>query len=402
MQKKTIKKIFIWTITLGLLGLFIYFQFIKKEPVTISIRQEVVVEETLYSEVSATGTINPIEMVEVGTQVSGIISEILVDFNDQVTTGQILAKMDKRNLNSSLLESKSNLIKAEVALKQTKRELKRNQKLFEQGFIAETELEKSQYDYDNAKATYTITKLQLDKNKVNLGYSNIVSPIDGIVISKNIDVGQTIAASFSTPVLFSIANDLKQMKIEASVDEADIGMVKSGQKVIFSVDAFPDDIFEGVVNQVQLKPTVIQNVVTYNVIVIIQNPDLKLMPGMTATLIIRTDEKPNSISVPNSALSFYPDNEDADELKRKNYVIIPLSGSKLSTVWVLNGKSLIEKEVEVKFTNGIQSSILGELTPGDSVITNINITIGDGEKGSFFSEPEPEEKENKQDAQMYH
>jgi HlyD family secretion protein len=387
MQKRTIKNIIIWTITIGLLGLFIYFQFIKKEPVTIEIRQEVVVEETLYSEVSATGTINPIEMVDVGTQVSGIIATVLVDYNDQVKAGQVLARMDKRNLNSSLLESKSNLIKADVSLKQTERALKRNKQLFEQGFIAEIELEEAQYQYDNAKATYTISKLQLDKNQVNLGYSNIISPIDGIVISKNIDVGQTIAASFSTPVLFSIANDLKQMKIEASVDEADIGMVKPSQKVIFSVDAFPDDLFEGVVNQVQLEPTELQNVVTYNVIVIIQNPDLKLMPGMTATLIIRTDEKPNSISVPNSALSFHPDEEDINNLKRKKYDINSLNNSDLNTIWVLNNNALTEKQVDIKFTNGIQSAISGQLTPGDSVITNINVTIGKESKGSFFSPP---------------
>lgn len=391
MQKKTTRNIIIWTVVLVLVGLFIYFQFIKKEPVSISIRQELVIEETLYSEVSATGTINPIEMVEVGTQVSGIISKILVDFNDQVKEGQVLAKMDKRNLNSSLLESKSNLIKAEVTLKQTERELKRNKKLFEQGFIAQIELEKAEYDYDNAKATYDITKLQLNKNSVNLGYSNIISPIDGIVISKNIDVGQTIAASFSTPVLFSIANDLKQMKIEASVDEADIGMVKPSQKVIFTVDAFPDDVFEGIVNQVQLKPTVVRNVVTYNVIVIIQNPELKLMPGMTATLIIRTDEKPNSISVPNSSLAFFPDKEDLDVLKRKKYKIEPINETDKSTIWVLNNKSLIEKEVDLKFTNGIQSAITGDLSPGDSVITNINIIIGEEKTGSFFSSSDVKE-----------
>lgn len=390
MNKKRIRNIIIWSIVVALAGVFIYKQFIQREPVTIAIQQEVVLEETLYTEVSATGTINPIEMVDVGTQVSGIISEVLVDYNVLVSKGQVLAKMDTRILRSSYLESKSNLKKAALTTSQTERELKRIQQLFGEGFVAKIELEKAQDNYDNAQATYAIAKLQLDKNSVNLGYATIVSPIDGIVISKNIDVGQTIAASFSTPILFSIAKDLKQMKIEASVDEADIGMVKPSQRVIFTVDAFPDAIFEGVVDQVQLKPTVVQNVVTYNVIVVIQNPDLKLMPGMTATLIIRTDEKPNSISVPNSALSFIPDGEDIDVLKREKYTVKQLKKSGSSSIWVLNNESLIEKEVEVNFTNGIRSAITGDFSAGDSVITNINITIGTERSGSFFSSGDDE------------
>lgn len=388
MTKKKIRNLIIWSIVGILGGWFIYAQFIKSEPVYISIQQEVVVQETLYAEVSATGTINPIDMVDVGTQVSGIISEVNVDFNDHVIAGQVLAKMDKRILNSSMQESRSNLTKSKVNLDQTERELTRSKKLFEDGFIAVVELEKAQSDYDNAKATYSIAQLQLNRNSVNLGYASIVSPIDGIVISKNVDVGQTIAASFSTPVLFSIAKDLRQMKIEASVDEADIGMVKPNQSVIFTVDAFPDDVFKGIVEQVQLKPTVVQNVVTYNVIVIIQNPDLKLMPGMTATLVIRTDEKPKSISVPNSALSFVPEEDDLKTLEKKKYKIIGLKKPELNTVWVLNNKSLIEKKVAVNFTNGIQSAISGKIALGDSVITNINITVGEAKSGSFFGRPE--------------
>ncbi|PZE17448.1 efflux RND transporter periplasmic adaptor subunit [Putridiphycobacter roseus] len=390
MQKKRVRSIIIWSIVVILLGLFVYKQFIQKDPVYIAIQKEVTLEETLYAEVSATGTINPIELVDVGTQVSGIISEILVDFNDRVKSGQVLARMDKRILTSSLKESRSNLLKAEVTLKQSKRELDRNTKLFSKGFIAEIELENAQYDFDNAEATYNVAKLQLDKNEVNLGYANIVSPIDGIVISKNIDVGQTIAASFTTPILFSIANDLKQMKIEASVDEADIGMVKPGQKVFFTVDAFPEDLFEGVVKQVQLEPTVIQNVVTYNVIVIIQNPDLKLMPGMTATLIIRTKENPVSLAVPNAALSFFPSEEDIKQLNKKHFKIEALNQTDKSTVWVINEQKMSEKSVLVNFTNGIRSAISGELNAGDSVITNINMTIGEKKSGSFFSENKEE------------
>jgi HlyD family secretion protein len=392
MKKKNIKNIIIWTIILVVVGLFVYKQFIQKEPIFITIQKEAVKNETLFSEVSATGTINPIELVDVGTQVSGIISEILVDYNDKVKKGAVLARMDRRILNSSLLESKSNLMKAEVTLKQAERDLERSEELFKENFISKVELEKAQFDHDNAKATYAIAKLQLEKNAVNLGYSKIVSPIDGIVISKNIEVGQTIAASFSTPVLFSIANDLKQMKIEASVDEADIGMVKPSQKVIFTVDAFPNDVFNGVVAQVQLKPTVVQNVVTYNVIVNIQNPDLKLMPGMTATLIIQTDEKPNSIAIPNSAVSFALSKEDIAELKRKKYDIQSLNLPEANTIWLINGQTMTEKAVQVQFTNGIQTAVTGDLSPGDSVVTNLKITVGEAKTGSFFSQNGETEK----------
>lgn len=391
MWKRRIRKIIIWSIVLIVLGLIVYRIFFQEDPVSISIQQEVIIEETLYSEVSATGTINPIELVEVGTQVSGIISEVYVDYNDIVKQGQLLAKMDDRILSSSFLESKSNLIKTEVTLKQAEIELKRVKELFNDGYSALTELETAQNEFDIAKANYGIAQIQHKKNSVNLGYTDIISPINGIVISKNIDVGQTIAASFSTPVLFSIANDLKQMKIEASVDEADIGIVKSGQKVLFTVDAFPKEVFEGVVEQVQLNPTVVQNVVTYNVIVMIQNPEQKLMPGMTATILIQTHEKPNSISVPNSAVAFIPEEEEIKILNKNDYKVEALKNPEVKTVWVLNNKKLIEKEVEIIFTNGIKSAIVTDLKPGDSVVTNIKITNLNQKSGGFFNQSSEEE-----------
>lgn len=393
MRKRKIRNIIIWSLVGVLLCVFIYKQFIEREPVFIDVQQEAVVDEILYTEVSATGTINPIEMVDVGTQVSGKISEVLVDFNDEVKEGQLLAKMDMRILSSSLKESKANLNKAQVVLDQTQRALDRSKELYEEGVIAKVELERAQDDHNNAKATYTIAKLQLEKNSVNLGYADIISPIDGVVISREVDVGQTIAASFTTPILFSIAKDLKEMKIEASVDEADIGLVKQYQKVIFTVDSYPEEEFGGVVAQVQLKPTVVQNVVTYNVIILIENPELKLMPGMTATLIIRTDERPNSISVPNSALTFDPFKKDTDELKRKKYQLKSLTEKTPNTVWVLKKKTMTEVAVDVMFSNGIRTAIESELTVGDSVITNIKITIGEDKGGSFLMPANDDEKE---------
>jgi HlyD family secretion protein len=372
--------------------MFIYNQFIKQPPTSVNVQQEVVKEETLFLEVSATGTINPVNMVDVGTQVSGQISEIMVDYNDDVKAGQVLAKMDMRNLRSSLKESKANLEKAKINMDQTKRSLDRTKELHTKELASELEIEQAQDAYNNAIATYNISKIQLEKNSVNLGYADIVSPIDGVVISKNAEVGQTVAATFSTPTLFTIANNMTEMKIEASVDEADIGLVKEFQKVVFTVDAFPEDEFTGVVAQVQLQPTIINNVVTYNVIILIQNPDLKLMPGMTATLIIQTKEKPNSITVPNSALAFDPSDADWKVLKKKKYKMIALEEENENTVWIKEDKTFKEVAVEVDFTNGIRSSIKGDIAVGDSVITNLKVKIGEEAEGSLFSPPEEDEE----------
>ena len=373
MQKKKIRNIIAWSLAALLVIAFIGYKIFFKEPPIIDIQKEVVMKESIFMEVSATGTINPILMVDIGTQVSGEISEVLVDYNDVVKQGQVLARMDVRILKSSLEESEANLSRAKVALKQADRSLKRSRELFSAGVIPKIELEKAEDVFSDAQAAYNISKLQLDKNSVSLGYADIVSPIDGVVISKNIDVGQTIAATFTSPVLFTIAKDLREMKIEASVDEADIGQVKNNQSVTFTVDSYPEDEFKGVVTQVQLQPTVIQNVVTYNVIILIQNPDLKLMPGMTATLIILTDEKPNSITVPNSAMTFNPLNEDWEKLEKEKYVIESLDEKSASSVWILDGKTFKEISVVVGFTNGIKSSVTGNLEVGDSVITNLKI-----------------------------
>ena len=392
MKFKKIRNYILW----GLAGIgfiwFIYNQFIKQPPVAIDFMEEEVAAENLYQEVSATGTINPVEMIEVGTQVSGQISEILVDYNDEVKEGQVLARMDMRNLKSSLKESNANLEKTKVLLDQAKKNLDRTKDLHAKGFSSDLDLETANNDYQNALAAYNVAKIQKEKNSVNLGYADIISPLDGIVISKNVEVGQTVAATFSTPKLFVIAKDLSQMKIEASVDEADIGQVKPGQFVIFTVDAFPDDEFSGTVGQVQLQPNVIQNVVTYNVIIMINNPDMKLLPGMTATLLIRTEEKNNAVSIPNSALAFDPEKYDWDVLKSKGYSMKG-SDTEGESVWILKDKTLTEKEVTVDFTNGIRSSISSGLEPGEFVVTNLKIKIGEEQNGNLFQPKKEDEEE---------
>lgn len=384
MRKKKVLNIVLGSVAALLVAWFVYTQFLRKPPVFITIQKEGVIEETLYREVSATGTINPIEMVDVGTQVSGKISEVRVDFNDQVKKGQVLARMDTRILKSTMRESRANVDKAEITLEQTKRELERQKQFVESGVSPKVELEKAQDAYNNAVATLHIAKLQLQKNSINLGFAEIVSPINGVVISRNVEVGQTVAASFSTPTLFTIANDLKEMKIEASIDEADIGQVKQYQKVVFTVDSYPEEDFSGVVAQVQLKPTVVQNVVTYNVIVLIENPEMKLMPGMTATLIIQTEERPNSLSVPNSALAFDPNEKDWKQLKKKKYNLTSLPEEKENTIWLVKGKTLQEVAVEIDFTNGIRTAIQGNISTADTVVTNLKIQVGEKVSGSLF------------------
>lgn len=381
-NKITRKRLFRGSLLI-LLSFLIYNIFFKPEKIEVHITKQKVLVEPLFDEISCTGTINPIEMVNVGTQVSGEISEIYVDFNDKVKKGQIIAVMDTRNLATSVNESQLSMEQSKVQLEIAKRALKRAQDLYDNGVTSKSELEIAQDGYSSALSGFNIAKLQLEKSAVNLGYAKILSPIDGVVISKEIEVGQTVAASFSTPNLFTIANDLAKMKIEASVDEADIGKVKPHQKVTFMVDAFPDESFTGEVAQVQYKSTVVNNVVTYKVIIIMENPEKKLLPGMTATLLIRTKESAAALAVPNSAINYKLNKSDIEVLKEKEYKIIPLKKKEKETIWVLKSKSLIEVPVKVFFSNGIKAHIIGGITEGDIVITRVKISNGN-EKGGLF------------------
>jgi HlyD family secretion protein len=277
--KISFKKIIWMIIAVVVLGVSAYFLFFNPGRNEVVIRSDKVVQETLTKKVSATGTIKPIQTVEVGTQVSGAIEKLYVDFNDRVKAGQVIAQMDIRNLAATVKESEANLLRAEVQLGQAKRAQTRTSELFEKGTVAKVDLEKADDDYQLALATFNSAELQLKRNKVNLGYATITSPIDGVVISRKVDEGQTVAAAFATPAIYIIAKDLKEMKIEASVDEADIGQVQKGQSVTFTVDAFPDEVFDGKVEQIQLQPVTLQNVVTYTVEIIVSNQDLKLKPG---------------------------------------------------------------------------------------------------------------------------
>lgn len=270
--------------------------------------------------VDTTGTLNPVTIVDVGSQVSGKIQKIYVDFNSQVREGQIIAEIDQSPFLSKVQQNEANYLSAQAALEKAKvnldsseRQYERAKSLFDKDLISFEAFESAEVQYFSAKsdlqsneARLEQAKAQLDASKVDLEYTIIKSPIDGVVINRNVNEGQTVAASFQAPVLFQIANDLTKMQVECSVDEADIGKVKEEQSVRFTVDAFPDDNFTGTVRQVRYSPEVIQNVVTYTTIVDVDNPEMKLRPGMTATVSIVVGEAQNALRVPNAALRFQP------------------------------------------------------------------------------------------------
>lgn len=279
----------------------------------ITYRTEAVSRGAVSVQVRATGQINPVQTVQVGSQVSGILSKIFVDFNSRVRRGDIIAIIDSTFLYASVKESQANLERNQAQLNEARRGYDRTKGLFEKSLVSQADLDAAQTGYETAVAQLKQAQASLDRAFVNLKYSVIRAPIDGVVISRDVDVGQTVAASLQAPKLFSIANDLTQMRVEASVDEADIGQIREGQSATFTVDAYPEQQFRGTVTQVRLAPVTVQNVVTYTVIIDVPNPDLKLRPGMTATISILVSRKDDVVRVPVLALRFQPSDDAAIE-----------------------------------------------------------------------------------------
>lgn len=252
--------------------------------------------------VTATGEIQPLNTVSVGSQVSGTIEKLYVDFNSKVKKGDVLLEIEPSVLQASVDEAKASLVSAQSQRNYAKSEYKRNKTLYNEGFISRAEMEQSQTTYEQAEQSVKRMQSQYDRAVTNLGYATITSPVDGTVIAREVDVGQTVAASFQTPNLFKIAEDLSQMQIETSVSEADIGVIKEGQAVTFTVDAYPNQTFDGTVRQIRLSPTTTSNVVVYTVVIDVDNSDLRLMPGMTAFVTIVVTEKHDVFKVQNAAL----------------------------------------------------------------------------------------------------
>ena len=317
---------------------------------------------TISSSITATGTIEPVTSVEVGTQVSGIINEILVDYNDVVKRGQVIAILDKTNLESELKSATSNLKSAESDLNYQKWLYERQETLHKQGDISDNAFQQSQVALRQAQSAYNMRVEAVKKAQTNLGYATITSPIDGVILSRAVEEGQTVAASFNTPTLFTIAQDLTDMRVIAKVDEADIGGVREGQRVEFNVDAYPNDLFHGLVTQVRQEATIESNVVTYEVVISAPNPDLKLKPGLTANVKIITLEVKDVLTVPSKALRFAP----VPHSLEKDEVIEDCDG--ITKVWKLEGKIYKAYPVEVGMSNGILTEIKSGLNAGDSVI----------------------------------
>lgn len=326
--------------------------------------------QNIRSTVSATGTINPVNVVSVGAQVSGMIDKIYVDYNDKVKTGQLLAQVDKALLIEDINSTNAKMMQAKVKYDLAELDKNRTEQLFNAGYIAKLELDQAVTDLASAKADYIAAKAENERSKRNIEYAEIKSPVSGVVISKDVEEGQTIASSFSAPTLFTIAEDLTKMQIEASISEADIGNIKKGQDVSFTVDAFPLETFYGTVDQVRLNPTTDQNVVIYNVIIKIDNKDGKLLPGMTAFVEIDTLKKDDVMALENYVLQFKPDNV------LQSYVIYP-ENRKLeaneSFVYRFDAKEKVvyADKIAKGISNGVFTEISSpELKVGDSVIAD--------------------------------
>ncbi|MDD3034344.1 MAG: efflux RND transporter periplasmic adaptor subunit [Bacteroidales bacterium] len=365
------KNLIIITSALFTVVIMVFIFFRPEEKFTAGYESSAVFRGKIENTVTATGTIEPIIQVEVGTQVSGIIDHIYVDFNSKVKKGTVLAVLDRTNLESELKSSEATLKSAETEYEYQKKNYERSKALFDKKLISDTEYESSKYSYDKANSAFIKATSDIKKVRQNLAYATIYSPIDGVVLDRAVDEGQTVAASFSTPTLFTIANDLTQMQVIADVDEADIGEVLEGQSVSFTVDAFPDDTFNGKVTQVRLQPTTTSNVVTYEVVVNAPNPDYKLKPGLTANITITTEEKDNILLVPSKALRFTPETgETKSETKIDTVKQAPESATK--TLWVKKPDGNISPvKVSAGVSDGIYTEVSGEIREGDLVVTGM-------------------------------
>lgn len=409
------KRTVIITLIIVVIAIVAFIILSREEKQIIKLETVALAKGSINNTVTATGTVQPIKQVNVGTQVSGVIKKIYVDFNSTVKKGQLLAELDRSTLNAILVQSQASLAAAQNDLTYQEQNYNRSKKLYESSMISEVDYQLAQYNYNNAKASVDRLKSSLEQAQVNLSYATIYSPIDGVILARNVDEGQTVAASFSTPTLFSIAMDLTKMEVQANVDETDIGQVKLNQKVTFTVDAFPDDKFEGKVTQIRLNPTVSSNVVTYQVIIEAPNPELKLMPGLTASVNIITKESDNVVLAPAKALKFTPDADVASKyivkafqrdstMRRKNMGSSNPQGTSQGTfsgtsqgnrsgntgsgfsqggnlsdrykkmkknfgsIWILSGDTLIQKMVKTGLENGTMVEIQRGLKEGDSII----------------------------------
>ena len=368
------KKTLVILIILGLAcGGFLYYRHCGK-------KSEIVYDTTkpvrgsLKVDVTASGTIQPVNVVSVGTQVSGIIEKVYVDYNSVVKKGEPIAQLETFTLAEDLKEAKAAVTDAKAKLDYAKLNAKRNKELFEKDYIARYEWEEAELSAVNAQATYDKAVAQQKKAKRNLGYANIVSPVNGIIVTKKVEEGQTVASSFQTPELFTIAEDLTKMQIEAKISEADIGQIKTGLPVTFTVDTFPADTFKGTVDQVRLQPSEDSNVVMYTVVITISNDDLRLLPGMTAYVTITVEEKPDVLKLQNTAFQFRPVVAGEVSAKKSNAERQKIIQERKSlkpneaVIYVLKDKMPVARKVKKGISNLLETEIVEGLAPEETVV----------------------------------
>ena len=395
MKKKTI---IILVLAALLLALGAFFMFGKKKAESrISFQTIKISTADISTSITATGTIEAVTTVEVGTQVSGIVNKLYVDYNSVVKKGQVIAVLDRTNLTSELTSAQANLRSAQTELDYQKKNYARYAELKQKDLVSAAEYDVALQSYRKAQESVKVAQQSVSRAKTNLGYATIYSPIDGVVISKSVEEGQTVAASFSTPTLFTIAKDLTDMQCIAKVDEADIGGVEVGQRVTFTVDAYPDDVFSGSVKQVRQNATTTNNVVTYEVVISAPNADLKLKPGLTANITIFTMERSGVISVPSAALRFTPE----PSIIGKKYIIKDVPGDK--KLWTLQGNVFTAHRVETGITDGVHTEIKSGLDEGTVVVLDMVVgrpesemaAPGGDEENSPFMPGPPGRNKNK-------
>lgn len=364
----------------------------KKASQTISFSTSVVQKGTISNSITATGTIEPVTEVEVGTQVSGIIDKIYVDYNSEVKAGQVIAEMDRVTLISDLQSAQATYDGAEAEYIYQEKLYERNKKLYSKQLISDTEYEQYEYNYRRAKSAYDQSKAALAKAQRNLSYTTITSPINGVVTSREVEAGQTVASGFETPTLFTIAADLTKMQVVADVDEADIAGVKDSARVTFTVDAYPDDVFEGRVKQIRLgstnssssTSTTSETVVTYEVVITADNPELKLKPRLTANVTIFTDTRENVLVVPNKALRFNPDKKIAGGKTIKDC-------DSPKKVWTMDATSFTAHPVKTGMNDGSNTEIISGISEGTEIVTE---TVVKSEKPEMMPEEGGEGEQN--------
>lgn len=371
-------------VILAAAGLAIYYYISSRNaPFQVAYETAKVEKATIGNSVTATGTIEAVTSVDVGTQVSGLIDKIYVDYNSTVKKGQVIAELDKTNLISELNSANSQLAAAKSDLNYQRANHTRMKALYDKGLVSSDEYETARLALQQAESALGTRQEAVAKARTNLGYATITSPIDGTVLSKSVEEGQTVASSYSTPTLFTIVKDMTDMRVIANVDEADIGQVREGQRVTYTVDAYPNDTFEGTVTQVRNEATTDNNVVTYEVVISAPNPDLKLKPGLTANVTICTLEQEGILSVPTKALRFTPTKETVGAQDK----IVDCTG--VHKVWVREGKIFKAYSVRTGITNGTRTQILSGVKEGTTVVVDIKDSTA-GEEGTAQDEESSE------------